>query len=89
MAFDWLESKRTDALTKRCRERATEARKREVRDRAALLMRLGRTKKEAVRRCRQNFDWEWEMHAPCPGMSEVEGLVDEVYRRSLTLDPGA
>jgi len=87
MAFEWYEvsaggSRREDWPTKHA-----EAQRREVRERAALLMRLGRSKEQAVRRCQQNLTWQYELREGSSVVAEVEALVAEVYGRTLTLDP--
>ena len=87
MSFEWYEvsvggSQREDWPSKHA-----EAQRREVRERAALLMRLGRTKDEAVHRCRQNIEWQYELRGGASVASEVQTLVDEVFGRTLTLDP--
>jgi hypothetical protein len=67
--------------------RAREVKRQEVRERAALLLRLGRTREEAVARCRQNLRWDYALHGEPELLGEVEKIVSDVYRRTLSLDP--
>ncbi len=86
--FDWLVPFVPPGADAHSAEQAREARRRELRDRAALLMRLGRSQSEVTERLRQNLRWEWEMQPPAPGVDEIADLVAAVYGRTLTLDPG-
>lgn len=87
MAFDWMHPRIPDSFRASWPDKGREAARREIRERASLLMRLGRTKKEAAARCRQNLEWDWDLSGKPPLLGEVDGLVDEVYRRTLMLDP--
>ena len=89
MSFDWMQPHIPEGCRARWAEAGCEATRRAVREQAALLMRLGRTKKEAAARCKQNLRWEWELTGGKPPLlGEVDQLVDEVYRRTLSLDTG-
>jgi hypothetical protein len=52
---------------------------RELRDRAALLLRLGFSRVDAKRRLRGNVRWDFELHGSPPHLGKVEPIVDEVY----------
>ena len=81
MAFDWMDAKVGRAARERAPERALEAQRGEVRDRARLLMHLGYSKKEATTRCQRYLDWEHELGPGTDVAREVNKLVDEVYAR--------
>lgn len=87
MPFDWYHVRSTASAGARARQGSLDAQRREVRERASLLMRLGRSKADAAARCRQNLRWQYELRGESPVLGEVDGLVDEVYGRTLTLDP--
>ncbi|MFW5921046.1 MAG: hypothetical protein ACOCUS_04345 [Polyangiales bacterium] len=88
MSFDWMHPQIPESWRARWPEQGREAARNAVREQAALLMRLGRTKKAAAARCKQNLRWEWELTGGKPPLlADVDDLVDEVYRRTLTLDP--
>ena len=87
MAFEWYEVSAGGRRREDWPSKHAEAQRREVRERAALLMRLGRSKEQAVQRCRQNIEWQYALRGGSSVASEVQALVDEVYGRTLTLDP--
>jgi hypothetical protein len=87
MPFEWLQPRVPTQWRARWPERAREAAREAIREQAALLMRLGRSRAEAAARCRQNLQWEFELHGRPALQDEVQSLVDEVYRRTRTLDP--
>ena len=89
MSFDWYESTSPKSFPGNWAERAREATRHEVRERAALLMRLGRTQDQAIERCQQNIRWQYGAGSSASVLDEVEGLVQEVFGRTLTLDPCA
>ena len=52
----------------------------ELRERAALLMRLGYSKEEAKIRLRGNVRWDFELQKnAAPHLAKVELIVDKVY----------
>ena len=78
MQFPWLIS---DVKKTVDRDHTLDVLRVEIRRRAALLHRLGRTQSEAAERCRDNLSWEYEVHGNCVIGAEVDDLVAEVYRR--------
>lgn len=56
----------------------------EIRERAALLMRLGFSKDETRERIRENVRWDFERQPTPAHLSRASKIVDEVYssRRS-------
>ena len=87
MSFEWYEAKVPEERRAAWSANHVDVQRREVRERAALLMRLGRSKADAVRRCKQNIAWQYDLHGSSNISKEVKRLVDEVYGRTLTLDP--
>ena len=51
----------------------------ELRERAALLMRLGYSKEETKTRLRGNVRWDFELHGEPAHLKRVNSLVDKVY----------
>jgi hypothetical protein len=70
---------RRPSLTRRTNMYTTE-----LRDRAALLARLGVDRAAAKARLRASVDWDFELHAAPAFVSKIDGIVDEVYGRAGT-----
>lgn len=51
----------------------------ELKERAALLLRLGYSKADAKRRLTGNVRWDFELHRTPPHLGDVEDVVDAVY----------
>jgi hypothetical protein len=81
MPFPWLQSKIVPEFAASLPERRKEMQRREVRERAALLMRLGRSRKEATATCRANLEWEFDGMAAPEVLGEIDALVEQVYTR--------
>ena len=54
---------------------------REMAERAALLLRLGYSKADAVSRVRGNVRWDFELHADPAHLESVNKIVERVYSR--------
>ncbi len=79
--FVWTEVPRSRiAVAKDGEGRATMYR-RELEDRAALLLRLGRSPAFVKARLAANVAWDFELHARPAHAAEVDKLVDAVVRR--------
>lgn len=81
MSFDWMVPKVGQAVRERAGARTREAGKRELRERARILMNLGYSRAEATARCKRTLEWE---HDSGPGSSlakDVDAIVGEVYDR--------
>ena len=52
----------------------------ELKERAALLMRLGFSKEEATSRLKGNVGWDYELHGKPTHLGKVEDVVEAVYR---------
>jgi len=56
--------------------------RREVEDRAGLLLRLGYTAKAVKVRLHKSVDWDFDMHKAPDHAAEVDRIVDDVYKRN-------
>ena len=56
----------------------------ELKERAALLMRLGYDKAEAAARLRGNVRWDFELHSSPEHLARVDEVVEEVFRAGGT-----
>lgn len=52
----------------------------ELRERAALLMRLGYTKDEARARLKGNVQWDFELHGKPGHLGRIDEVVESVYK---------
>jgi hypothetical protein len=55
--------------------------RREIEDRAALLMRLGHKAADVKARLRKSVDWDFDLHKSPEHAGEVDRIVDDVYKR--------
>jgi len=81
MPFPWLHPARVTRP-----ERRAEVYRRELEERAALLHRLGYSRSQARARLDANVRWDFEVggaRAPV-SPSEIEALVDRIYKRGGT-----
>jgi acyl-CoA reductase-like NAD-dependent aldehyde dehydrogenase len=67
---------------KRSAERRHEMFKKEVEDRAALLMRLGHRAADVKQRLKRTVAWDFDLSPRPDQMGEVDRIVDEVYKRN-------
>jgi hypothetical protein len=56
--------------------------RREVEDRAGLLLRLGYQAKDVKSRLRKSVDWDFDMHKSPEHAADVDRIVDDVYKRN-------
>ena len=79
MPFSWMEEK-SDPAPKSSAEGSKEATETELKERAALMRRLGYSKADALHRCLGNLAWAYSV-AGTPDLSpaRVRKLVGEVY----------
>ncbi|MBI5494204.1 MAG: hypothetical protein HY904_04200 [Deltaproteobacteria bacterium] len=61
---------------------ALEMQRREIRDRAGILLRLGYGEAETAARCEAWVNWEFELNGKPAIAAEVKKLVGEVFHRS-------
>lgn len=81
MPFPWLHAELPAAVTAAFSGKSRDNLRREVGERARLLMHLGFDEAAAVARCRQDLAWEWEIPGPPPLLDEVPALVRAIYQR--------
>lgn len=90
-AFAWQGSSAPASVSQSFTEKYLDMSRREIRDRASLLRRLGYSRDETLGRCRSYQDWEHEPFHSSQLLTEVAQIVDEVYQtrtgRSSTLSP--
>ena len=82
MSFDWMESN----VPSRVKDRGPQARRdaytREIRERAALLRRLGHDHDYALHRCLSNLEWSFERSDQAPiSADDVRAVVKAVYSK--------
>lgn len=63
-------------------ERRREMYRREIEERAALLMRLGHPAKSVKTRLKKSVEWDFDLHERPAHAAEVDRIVDEVYKRN-------
>jgi hypothetical protein len=56
--------------------------RREIEDRAALLMRLGYQAGAVKARLKKSVDWDFDLHERPEHAGEVDRIVDDVYKRN-------
>jgi hypothetical protein len=78
--FAWNE-KKTKGSPVPTPARREEMYRRELEERAALLFRLGYPAKRAKDRLAANVAWDFELHGRPKHASEIDKIVDAVYRR--------
>jgi hypothetical protein len=80
VTFPWLES---SAGTRDGADPRLAVAQAELRDRAALLHRLGYSAARAAARCRANVAWDYATTPRPAGLDDaaIKALVDEVYKR--------
>lgn len=86
MPFDYMHADVNEAYADEMKPKAKEVHLVALRERAALLFRLGYTKEETAERLRQNVTWDFDMWAASvPDFyREIDALVEDVYRRKPT-----
>ncbi len=86
--FAWWTPRVPPAWRARAAEAGRRALQRDVRERAALLGRLGRSRDEVLARCRQNLRWELEGLVPLDEpLRALPGWVDAALGRAERLVP--
>jgi hypothetical protein len=79
MPFDWYHPDLPDDYTM-SPLKATQMYTLELKERAALLMRLGYSKEETLKRVVGNVRWDFELHPEPAHLEQARQVVDEVYR---------
>jgi hypothetical protein len=78
--FIWDDKPSTNYKSSAERRRAMY--RREIEDRAALLMRLGYKAAAVKSRLKKSVDWDFDMNKTPEHAREVERIVDDVYKRN-------
>lgn len=76
-----MEPKVGKAVRKRAKARSRDAGRRELRERARILMNLGYSRAEATARCKRTLEWEHDLGPGTSLAKEVDAIVGEVYDR--------
>jgi hypothetical protein len=79
--FVWPESKPARTTVERNTRNREAMYRRELEDRAALLLRLGRKPADIKARLQANVAWDFELHARPSHAADVDKIVDAVVRR--------
>ncbi len=77
--FVWDEK---PAAFKRATERRRAMYRKEIEDRAALLMRLGYKASDVKKRVKKSVAWDFDLQDAPEHAREVDRIVDEVYKRN-------
>jgi hypothetical protein len=77
--FIWDEKPKRSTNTD---ERRRAMYRREVEERAGLLLRLGHKAKDVKARLRKSVDWDFDMHKSPDHATDVDKIVDDVYKRN-------
>ena len=81
MSFDWMHADVPEAVVATGEARFKDALVGEIRERAALLRRLGHTRAYAELRCRRNVTWAFDSAGTSPlSDDEVSAIVGEIFR---------
>lgn len=76
-----MEPKIGKAVRRRASARTREAGRRELRERARILMNLGYSQAEAAARCKRTLEWEHDLGPGTSLAGDVDAIVREVYER--------
>ena len=79
--FIWDEKPKTNSTTRQ-RVSARAMFKKEIEERAALLLRLGYKAGDVKSRLRKSVDWDFDLSDVPDHASEVDRIVDDVYKRN-------
>jgi hypothetical protein len=78
--FIWDEKPKTNQ--RRAKESRSAMFKKEIEDRAGLLLRLGYKAGDVKSRLRKTVDWDFDLSDVPDHTSEVDRIVDDVYKRN-------
>jgi hypothetical protein len=79
--FVWDERSKRTPSAKQLAARRDEMYRRELEDRAALLLRLGYPAERTKARLHANVRWDFEMRGTARHVGDIDKIVDQVYRR--------
>jgi hypothetical protein len=78
--FIWEEKPRTNY--RHAKEQRRAMYRKEIEDRAGLLLRLGYKAREVKARLHKAVDWDFDLQEVPDHAGEVDRIVDEVYKRN-------
>ncbi len=78
--FIWEEKPKTNA--RHAKEQRRAMYRKEIEDRAGLLLRLGYQARDVKSRLRKSVDWDFDLQDAPDHASEVDRIVDDVYKRN-------
>jgi len=78
--FIWEEKPKTGF--KRASEQRHAMYKKEIEDRAGLLLRLGYKARDVKARLKKSVDWDFDLQEAPDHASDVDRIVDEVFKRN-------
>lgn len=83
MPFDYLHPDVNPKYTEATKANAEKAHLQAIKERAAMLHRLGYSKEDAIRRLEQNVEWDFDKWADrLPSFYEqITAIVEQIYRR--------
>jgi len=78
--FIWDEKPKTNV--RHAKEQRRAMYKKEIEDRAGLLLRLGYTARDVKSRLKKTVDWDFDMNESPDHAGDVDRIVDDVYKRN-------
>jgi len=78
--FIWDEKPKTNQRHAKDQRKAMY--KKEIEDRAGLLLRLGYKARDVKARLQKTVDWDFDLHDRPAHAGDVDRIVDEVYKRN-------
>jgi len=78
--FIWDEKPKTNQ--RHAKEQRRAMYKKEIEDRAGLLLRLGYQARDVKARLRKTVDWDFDLQDKPDHAGEVDRIVDDVYKRN-------
>ena len=79
--FDWMTPTTPPRKTTSGSDRRGEMLRHDLEERASLLFRLGFSRKRCQARLKANLAWDFELSGRPPSATEIDRVVDAVYRR--------
>lgn len=77
--FPWHDAQVPAGVSASFGDKFLDMHRRELKDRASMLRRLGYPREETLRRCEAYAEWEFEPFHSSPLHKEIAALVDEAY----------
>lgn len=80
MPFDYYHPKIPEDFREKIKNRFYEMHYTEMRERAKLYFNLRFPRNKAIKRIKQNIEWDFELSVIPPFYNDVEKIVEEVYK---------